>query len=133
MRYLLDTHTFLWSYGQSKKLPAIVRTRLEDLSSEIFVSAVTFWEIAIKLRARRLDVGGKTASELIPESAKLGFKVIPLDAEEAAAHQQLAEDTHFDPFDRMLVWQAISRNLTLISGDSQFKNFKKDGLKLLWK
>ncbi len=45
----------------------------------------------------------------------------------------LTEDTHFDPFDRMVIWQAITRKLTLVSGDREFERFGKDGLKLIWK
>lgn len=133
MRYLLDTHTFLWTYGRSKRLPERIRLTIEDGQSEIFVSAITFWEIAIKLRAGRLNIGGKRASDLISDARKMDFRLIALDPEEAASHQSLTEDTHFDPFDRMLIWQAISRKLTLISGDREFEQFKPDGLKLLWK
>ncbi len=132
MRYLLDTHTFLWTYGQSDRLPKQVRAVVEDASVEVYISAITFWEISIKLRAKRLDVGGKTATELIEEAKNMGFLISYLGAEEAASQQNLTEDTHFDPFDRMLIWQAIQRDLVLISGDSEFKKFKADGLRLLW-
>lgn len=133
MRYLLDTHTFLWTYGQSDRLPKKVRAVVEDASVEVYISAVTFWEISIKLRAKRLEVGGKTATELIEEAKNMGFLIVHLGAEESASQQNLTEDTHFDPFDRMLVWQAIQRNMILVSGDPEFKKFKSDGLRLLWK
>ena len=132
MKYLLDTHTFLWAYAQSNRLPGAVRTTIENTDSEVFVSAVTFWEMAIKLRAKRLDVGGKSATDLLMEARNMGFFILDLEAEEAASHQDLTEDTHFDPFDRMLIWQAISRKMILVSGDKEFKRFTKDGLKLLW-
>jgi PIN domain nuclease of toxin-antitoxin system len=133
MRYLLDTHTFLWAYARSKQLPESVRLTIQDSENEVFVSAVTFWEIAIKLRAKRLHVGGKTALDLIDEASKMNFRLISLESEEAASHQHLTEDTHFDPFDRMLIWQAIGRKLVLISSDPAFDRFKQDGLKLIWK
>lgn len=133
MRYLLDTHTFLWAYGQSDRLPKQVRTVIENTSTEVFVSAVTFWEIGIKLRSKRLSVGGKTATDLIDEAQNMGFFIIHLGADEAASQQNISEDTHFDPFDRMLIWQAISRKMTLVSGDDEFERFKGDGLRLLWK
>jgi PIN domain nuclease of toxin-antitoxin system len=133
MRYLLDTHTFLWAYGQSDRLPEQVRTVIENPSTEVFVSAVTFWEIGIKLRAKRLNVGGKTAVDLIDEAQNMGFFIVHLGAEEAASQQNLTEDTHFDPFDRMLIWQAIQRDMILISKDPEFAKFKSDGLNLLWK
>ncbi len=114
MRYLLDTHTFLWAYGQSDQLPKQVRTVLENTSTEVFVSAVTFWEIGIKLRAKRLNVGGKTASDLIDEAQTMGFVIIHLGAEEAASQQNLSEDTHFDPFDRMLQGRPLLNVLCLL-------------------
>ena len=132
MRYLLDTHTFLWAYGKSKRLPEKVRSAIGDGNADVFVSAVTFWEIAIKLRAKRLDVGGKTATELIAAARKMEFQIIDLHADEAASHGSLTEGTHFDPFDRMLIWQAISRKMVLVSGDKDFHRFAADGLKLLW-
>jgi PIN domain nuclease of toxin-antitoxin system len=133
MRYLLDTHAFLWAYGRSSRLPERVRSAIEDINAEVCVSSITFWEIAIKLRAKRLSVGGKTATDLISEARRMDFRLIPLEPEEAASQQGLIEDTHFDPFDRMLIWQAIQRNLILVSGDRQFEQFRSDGLKLLWK
>lgn len=132
MKYLLDTHTFLWAYGQSDRLPKTVKATIENTTSEVLVSAVSFWEIAIKLRLKRLDVGGKSATELLTEARKMGFLILDLDAEEAASHQNLTEETHFDPFDRMLIWQAVQQKLTLISADGAFQRFIPDGLELLW-
>ncbi len=133
MRYLLDTHTFLWAYGESDRLPKRVKALVEDASIDVYISAVSFWEISIKLRSKRLDVGGKTATNLIDEAKKMGFLIIHLGAEEAASQQNLTEDTHFDPFDRMLIWQAIQREMVLVSKDPKFEKFKTDGLRLLWK
>jgi len=133
MRYLLDTHVFLWATGQSHKLPANIRTVIEDEANGVFVSAIVFWEIAIKTRLGKLDIGGRSALELLGLAQTMGFQLVGVEPDEAATFDQLEENTHFDPFDRMLIWQAICRNTTLISGDSEFKRFEKHGLKLLWK
>lgn len=133
MRYLLDTHTFLWAYGNSDRLPKRVKALIEDASLDVYVSAVSFWELSIKLRSKRLDVGGKTATDLLDEAKQMGFLIIALGSDEAASQQNLTEDTHFDPFDRMLIWQAIQRDMVLISKDPAFEKFKPDGLKVLWK
>ena len=66
-------------------------------------------------------------------SLNAGIEPLPLTPEEAATYGDLSEPSHNDPFDRMLVWQAISRKLTLISGDREFERFRSDGLKLVWK
>lgn len=133
MRLLLDTHAFLWSYSQPKKLPKLAREAIEDQSNEVFVSSVSFWEISIKVAVGKLEPVGKHPDELVEVARSLGFTPLPLLPEEAAGYGHLTESTHFDPFDRMLFWQAINRGLILVSGDDQFKRFKKDGLKLLWK
>lgn len=133
MSYLLDTHAFLWTISAPKKLPVKVRNILQSSANDISLSAVSIWEAAIKIRAGKLDIEGKTPTDLLSEAVALNFTVIDLTAQEAAGHLSLSESTHFDPFDRLLIWQAISRKLTLLSGDTQFPKFKKDGLKLLWR
>ena len=132
MRYLLDTHTFIWALSAPAKMSAKARKVIEDPESEVFVSSVSFWEIAIKVRSRRLAPVGNQASTTVEAAESLGFFPIALTPAEAATSGNLIEDTHFDPFDRMLIWQAISRKMTLVSGDKEFKRFKKDGLRLLW-
>lgn len=133
MHCLLDTHTFLWLWGHSKRLPSKARSVLEDPSNEVYLSAVSLWEVAIKLRSGRLDLEGTSAVDLISDAEKMKIQVIGIEPAEAVSHSNLLENTHFDPFDRMLIWQAISRKMTLVSGDTGFKKFKAHGLKLLWK
>ncbi|CAN5363135.1 type II toxin-antitoxin system VapC family toxin [soil metagenome] len=132
MKYLLDTHVFLWATSQPKQLPAKVAATITDLKNDVFVGSVTFWEIAIKVRAGKLDIGKNKPGDLPLRAVDMGFVLMGLSPEETATMGQLAEDTHFDPFDRMLIWQAIVRKLTLVSGDAQFKRFVPEGLKLIW-
>lgn len=110
-----------------------VKAAIESPNNQCFVSSISFWEIAIKVRSNRLAPIGKPASSLVEAAESMGFRPISLAPAEAASHGDLSEDTHFDPFDRMLIWQAIQRNMVLISDDSQFERFVADGLKLLWK
>lgn len=133
MKYLLDTQVFLWATGQSARLPAKVATKVIDASNDVFVSAVTFWEIAIKVRAGKLSIGKSKPGDLPALALDMGFVPLGLSPDESATMGELAEGTHFDPFDRMLIWQAIQRGLVLVSSDKQFERFKGDGLKLLWK
>lgn len=131
MNYLLDTHTFLWSIGQSYNLPERVIKELKNPKNEVYVSAVTFWEISIKTRIKKLDLEGVSIHDLIPLAKTMDFQCIDLTAEEASTYVNLQEDTHNDPFDRILIWQCICRNLTMISKDSAFERFKAYGLRLL--
>jgi PIN domain nuclease of toxin-antitoxin system len=133
MKLLLDTHTFIWAYSEPKQLPALAGATITNPNNEVFVSAVSFWEIAIKIAIGKLKPIGHHPTKLAQVAESLGIKPISLLPEEAATYVNLTENTHFDPFDRMLIWQAISRKLTLISNDSQFEHFVPEGLKLLWK
>ena len=133
MKYLLDTHAFLWSITQSKDLPKKVRQAIKDPNNEVFVSAITFWEISIKTRIHKLDLGGLPIANLIVLAEKMNFQLIDLTPEEAHTYSDLSETTHNDPFDRMLIWQCIRRNMTIVSKDTEFEKFKPDGLKILWK
>lgn len=132
MNYLLDTHAFLWATSKSKELSGKASEIVRNPKNEIYVSAVTFWEIAIKTRIRKLDLDGLTPEELIPLAEEMEFQLIGLSPEESATYGNLKEPDHRDPFDRMLIWQAISRNMTMISRDSEFKKFVTYGLKLVW-
>jgi PIN domain nuclease of toxin-antitoxin system len=132
MRFLLDTHTFIWAISDPDRLSKRARTVIEDSENELSVSAVSFWEIAIKVRSKRLAPIGDYNDDLVELSERTGFKLIPLLTVEAATSGNLKEDTHFDPFDRMLIWQAIKRKMVLVSKDSNFKRFEADGLVLLW-
>ena len=133
MRLLLDTHVFLWAAGLSTKLPENVKAAIADTDNDVFVSSVSFWEISIKSSRGKLDIGDRTTLDLLGIAQEMGFPLIGLEPLEAASYDRLAEDSHFDPFDRMLIWQAISRDISLVSADAEFRRFKPFGLKLLWK
>ena len=132
MKYLLDTHTFIWSIAQPTLFPERAREEMRNAGNEVFVSAVNLWEISIKTRIEKLDLGGLNVGDLIGVAEQTGFQLIGLSPEEAVSYGTLGEDTHFDPFDRMLIWQAIRRNLTIVSRDAEFEKFVPHGLQLLW-
>ena len=133
MKLLLDTHTFLWTILEARRLPAAATRAVQDEKNEVFVSSVSLWEISIKSRLGKIDLINLTTGDLIPSALQMGFTPTGLLPEEAASQDNLKEDTHFDPFERMLVWQAINRRLILVSGDKELGRFRPHGLKLLWK
>jgi len=109
---LLDTHVFLWWDRQDEALNAETQALIADPANQVFISAATIWEIAIKRRLRKLDFRGSPAAAI---SAN-GFRelpVLPIDAEQAG---ELAWP-HNDPFDRMLVAQAQRLTFTLATAD----------------
>jgi len=133
MKYLLDTHTFIWTVAESSKLTARARAEIQNPKNEVFISSVNLWEIAIKTRIKKIDLGSVQVDDLIGLAEEMGVQLISLLPEEAISYGKLEESSHFDPFDRMLIWQAISRKYTMISKDSEFEKFVPHGLRLLWK
>ena len=132
MKLLVDTHVFLWLILEPKRIPRKAMQALQDPASVVFLSAVSLWEISIKERLGKLVLQNLSVGDLIPSAQSMGLTLIPLSPDEAVSQGNINENTHFDPFDRMLAWQAISQNLTLVSGDAVFGRFKKQGLKVLW-
>jgi PIN domain nuclease of toxin-antitoxin system len=112
VRLLLDTHIFLWFAGQSARLNAKARYALDN-ADEIYVSSVSIWEIAIKFRLGKLKVSPDAMIDLIDRA---DFKELPVFARHAAAVARLPL-YHGDPFDRLLVAQAIFEDLHLVTAD----------------
>lgn len=118
MRILLDTHIALWAIANDPRLGSMARNLLEDPGNEIFVSAASVWEISIKhalSRGRPHDVpiSGAAAIERFREA---GCVLLPVTADHAAAVENLPP-VHKDPFDRMLVAQAMLEPLRMITRD----------------
>jgi PIN domain nuclease of toxin-antitoxin system len=132
MNYLLGTHTFLWTVLDSKKLSSKSLEIIKSTKNEIYISAVSLWEISIKIRINKLELNNVDPSDLITLAEKMDFQFVSLSPEEAIIYNKLKEESHNDPFDRMLIWQSISRNMTIISKDHEFKKFIPYGLKLIW-
>lgn len=119
MRLLLDTHVALWALTDDQRLATHARTLIADPANEICVSAATIWEIAIK---RGLDRKGAGAMPVSGQEAQrlflaAGYTLIPILPEHAAAVESLPL-LHADPFDRLLVAQALTEPLRLITHDA---------------
>ena len=132
MSYLLDSHTLIWAITEPAKLSSKVRGILEQRDNSILVSSVSFWEISLKFALGKLDLQGIMPQQLSELAKETGFELIALFAEEAATYNQLDATWHRDPFDRMLIWQAIQNKLTIISHDKHFANYQSVGLKVIW-
>jgi PIN domain nuclease of toxin-antitoxin system len=118
MRLLLDTHTLLWWVSDDPRLSAHAATLLLDDSAEVFISAASAWEIAIKARSGKLEAG-PLVQGFATEMKRQGFLPLPISLEHAerAGHLPLV---HRDPFDRMLIAQAQAENLHLLSSERIF-------------
>ena len=122
MRILLDTHTFLWWLTESSRLSDTVRRTIFDPSVEKLISAATAWEITTKHRLGKLPDADPIASDIPGAIAAQGFQELPLSVADAARAGALP-GPHRDPFDRMLIAQALSRDLVLISNDAAFDRY----------
>jgi len=133
MIYLLDTHTFIWTLLETKNLGAKGKEIIFDKNNEICVSTVSFWEISLKTRLKKFSFENTNVKDFPKYAREMDFTVIDLSENETISFHELPlKKNHSDPFDRMLIWQAINRGLTIISKDSLFEQYKEDGLKLLW-
>ena len=132
MNYLIDTHVFLWVLLSSKKIPKRVRDILLDTELTKTVSAITFWETSLKFSLGKIDLTG-VLPDILPTLAKdTGFEILNLDADTASYFYKLPKLRNKDPFDRMLAWQAISKDYYLMTQDQDFTDYKDHGLKVVW-
>jgi PIN domain nuclease of toxin-antitoxin system len=132
VNYLLDTHAFLWAVFAPEKLSRKARTVIAGTGHAIHLSSVTFWEISLKFALGKLTLDGCTPESLVGVAREMGLTLIALDASETASAHQLPRMPHSDPFDRLLVWQAIQRQHVLITKDGELPAYTAAGLKVLW-
>ena len=128
MELLLDTHAFIWWVNGSERLQPRARRAIEDDTNVVFVSAASAWEIATKYRLGRLPGVDEIAPDIVGAIADQGFEGLPITVEEAVQAGGLP-GTLSDPFDRMLIAQALSRNLVLISNETTFDRY---GVRRMW-
>lgn len=133
MKYLLDTHTFIWSIMDSSKLSEKVRTIIENPNNEIFVSGIAFWEIAIKTQIGKMKFENFNILHLPNIATQYGFSIFTPSAYDYVTYNELPlVESHKDPFDRMLIHSALKNNLILLSKDESFAHYEEFGLQLLW-
>jgi PIN domain nuclease of toxin-antitoxin system len=116
-RILLDTHLLLWAFAAPERLPIRARKRIDV--SEVFVSAASIWEVSIKAALGKLDAD---PAALLAEIEPAGFRLLPVTGEHAAAVARLPT-IHNDPFDRMLVAQAKTEPLLLVTNDAALAGY----------
>lgn len=128
MNFLLDTHTFLWFLEGNNNLSKNARANIENTENVKFISIASIWEVAIKMNLGKLKLDIKLEDFKL-EILRNNFEISPLDFEHIIELSKL-EIIHKDPFDRIIISQAVSENYTIISNDSNFGLYKS--LKLLW-
>ena len=128
MRLLLDTHALIWWFEGSEELPQSVRRLIDNGGNEVLVSAAVAWEITTKHRIGKLPEAQALANDVAGAIAEQGFDGLPITVEDAERAGSLPGPVN-DPFDRMLIAQALSRDLILISNEALFDRY---GVRRLW-
>jgi len=128
MDYLLDTHTFLWFINDDRQLSRKASNAIANPDVTKYVSMASFWEIAIKLNIGKIELD-MPFRELRQQMDINGFEFLPIKFEHTATLCTL-EIHHRDPFDRIIIVQALVENLMVISKDKNFIQYQ--GLQLLW-
>jgi PIN domain nuclease of toxin-antitoxin system len=121
---LLDTHALLWALSASRQLSEPARSAILEVDNDVLVSAASGWEIAIKKGLGRLQA----PDDLVEAVAEAGFRERPILLADTLRLNDLP-DHHRDPFDRMLVAQALVDGATIVSRDRQLARY---GVALLW-
>jgi PIN domain nuclease of toxin-antitoxin system len=120
MRLLLDTHIFLWWVKGDKRLSKTTMDTIKD-AEEVYTSSASIWEIAIEMSLGKIS---GDINALIQEIHNSHFLELPVTSQHAAAILRLP-DIHRDPFDRMLIAQALSEPLVFLTADHQLKKYSE--------
>src|SRR5579863_6736443 len=123
MEYLLDTHSFLWFINGDDQLSLKAKTTIADPNSIKYISIASFWEIAIKVNLGKLKLD-MAYQDLRHHVIVNGFEVLPITFEHTIELTGL-ELLHRDPFDRIIIAQAMSENLIVIGKDGNFTKYSE--------
>jgi len=128
VRILLDTHALLWWLAGNPRLSHLAHRAIDNDANTIFVSAASAWEIATKHRVGKLAHADAVALDVTGSIAGQGFQELEITVDDAERAGRLP-GPHRDPFDRMLIAQALARNLAMVSMDRMFDGY---GVHRLW-
>ena len=119
MRLLLDTHTLLWWLAGDQALSDAAREAIADPDNEVFVSTASAWEIATKYQLGRLSGAALITADIAGAVASQGFTELPISIRDGQAAGGLPA-IHKDPFDRMLIAQAVTAGMEIVSNEALF-------------
>ena len=133
MKLLLDTCAFVWLVSAPQRLSRPAKRTLQDAAVDVSVSVVSFWEMSLKRALGKFLLEGMTIEGLVDAVPGHRCELLPLTVQVASTFYRLPLlGSHRDPFDRMLVWQAIRHDLTLVSRDRAMGAYQTAGLQILW-
>ncbi len=128
MTYLLDTHALIWSADDDPRLGAKARSVIADDASTLAVSVASAWELSIKVGLGGLRLAPNVVSWFV-QATRIGrIQVLPVELDHLADLETLPRH-HGDPFDRLMICQALALDLTIVTRDEAFRNYE---VKTLW-
>ena len=132
MKYIIDTHILLWLIFDPEKIDAKKLELLKDPKNAVYVSNISFWEIALKYGLGKLELQGLNPDELPDVAKQMGIEIHTIHIKSMSGVYKLPQITnHKDPFDRLIINDCIHNGYTLVSYDSKFKHYESIGLKIL--
>ncbi len=122
MRLLLDTHVFLWFISGDDRLPNFMRKAIIDMKNEAYLSVVSLWEAIIKHQIGRLPLPESPWKYLPLQRERHKIMSLPI-YESSVVNLEILPDIHRDPFDRMLICQAMNHDLTIVTVDNLIRKY----------
>ena len=127
MRLLLDTHALIWFAANDSRFGKQARQKMQSLDVELYLSVASVWEMAIKANLGRLNLVLPLGA-YVQEKIDAGLHILPIEWHHSSAVVNMPLH-HKDPFDRLIIAQALIENMPVVSGDPIFKSY---GLKIVW-
>jgi PIN domain nuclease of toxin-antitoxin system len=128
MNLLLDSHTFVWMHEEAHKLSIKVAYEILNPANRLFLSVASVWELQIKIKLGKFSFSDTLENVILQEQQTNNLQILPVNLSHALYLENLPLH-HKDPFDRLLISQAIVENMTLVSADPEFANYQ---MNLLW-
>ncbi len=128
MKVLVDPHTFLWAFLYDQRLTEKAKHILRSSEDELVFSLVSLWEIAIKIKTGKLNAIGSSVAYIRGEMNDYGMELLPIRYDHILALESLPHH-HGDPFDRLLIAQALTESLPILTADKVFARY---GAKVIW-
>lgn len=132
MTYVIDTHILLWLIFDPDKIDTKKLELLKNPKNSLFVTNISFWEIALKYGLGKLQLQGLAPDGLQDVVTQMGIEIHSIDSLSMSGVYKLQKmENHRDPFDRLIIWECIQQGFTLVSDDSKFKQYETVGLQIV--
>lgn len=128
MTYLIDTHVFIWWLQDNRELSERSRNIMSNAANEIFLSIASLWEISIKLSIGKLKINDYSTAYIEKQLVSNDIQLLPIKLSHTVNLHSMPNH-HKDPFDRMIISQALEENLAIITKDNQFENYN---IEVIW-